>query len=182
MAATPPSAVRSCPAANRWQVSRQTPGLRVVLNGGQVRGQVAGPRAKHLPLPGHRLEQQVGVVVAELVEQRKRDLADLPQRLLPGVASAGPAAGQPAAEPACTTTPRAPISAPRRSACATASADLAATSGLPEPRLTMYVACTKTGIPDSRSRASSPGVTWPRRPAARVGHEDLDDLGTTSAA
>ena len=59
------------------------PGLRVPLDRGQVRCQVAGPRAQHLALPRHRLEQQVGIVVAELVEQREHDLAELPQRLLP---------------------------------------------------------------------------------------------------
>ena len=53
------------------------------------------------------------------------------------------------------------MSAPRRSACATASADFAATSGFPEPRLIMYVAWMKTGSSAARSRASSPRSPGP---------------------
>jgi hypothetical protein len=37
---------------------------------GEVRRQVGRASAQHVALPGHRLEQQVRVIVADLVEQR----------------------------------------------------------------------------------------------------------------
>ena len=48
----------------------------------EVRRQVGRASAQHVALPGHRLEQQVRVIVAELVEQRQQQRADLPQRLI----------------------------------------------------------------------------------------------------
>src|SRR4051812_21192075 len=67
-------------------------------------------------------------------------------------------------EPACTTTPRAPIAAPRAREWATASTDLRSVASVGEPKLTRYGAWTNTGIPASSQRprnsssfAGSPG-------------------------
>lgn len=64
--------------------------------------------------------------------------------------------GPPTADPVCTTTPRAPMSLPRVSACFSASADFSATAWSPEPRLIRYVAPAGRQPPgDDRVRADS---------------------------
>src|SRR5690242_8026369 len=59
----------------------------------QVRCELVHLGAQALPLPGHRLDQQAGIVVAELVEHRQQQLADLAQRAVTGTVTVPPGRG-----------------------------------------------------------------------------------------
>ncbi len=60
-----PGAVRSWPAANRWQVSRQTPARGMPAQRAEVGPEVGDPASEHEPLAGHRFQQEIRVLLAE---------------------------------------------------------------------------------------------------------------------
>jgi len=63
---------------------------RVQVQRGKVVPELGHSGAQHVSLPGHRLEQQVGAIVMDLVEQRQQALPDLPECRGPVTADRGP--------------------------------------------------------------------------------------------
>jgi lysine-specific demethylase/histidyl-hydroxylase NO66 len=128
VAATPPGAARSCPAAHAWQVSRHTPS-----RGCRSTASRYGPRssmrfARHCPPPalGSTIRRgasssrpsRIGTSTSRTC--RRARLRPVPSTALP----------------AWNTTPRAPIPAARRSACRRVAADCSTVAGVGEPRFT----------------------------------------------
>ena len=56
----------------------------------QVRPEITYRGAQHAALAGHRLEQQVGAMAGDLIEQRQQALPDLPERRRPVTADGRP--------------------------------------------------------------------------------------------
>ena len=170
---------RRRPGRGRPRRRGRCPGRRPASDGRPAprsTGRSPRPRAERGALAGRRLQQQERVVVVrQLVQQRQHLLPHLRQRHRT-------ASRPPVAEPVCTTTPSAPISRPAAQRVpqrlhgpldgrlgVRAEVDQVRargrTPGSPRPRTA------------ARNASSCARVAGRRRPAARIGDEDLDGLG-----
>ena len=148
---------------------------RVPLQRVEQRREIADRRREWSAAAGGRLDQQLRVIVVELVEDRQQLLvASASRRRRDAPAST--------AEPACTTTPRAPIRAPRLQRVADRRCCLAPAS----PRSASRSSQVRRMHEDRHAAVDAVEPRTPRHrrvaggrgPSARVGDEDLHGLGT----
>jgi hypothetical protein len=175
----------------RVQHGRWSAGRRQVVSGGeemtgvhahagfgvpaehvQVRLEVADVGAEHLPLPRHRLQQHVGSVVTELVEQREQATGDPPQRGVAVGANGGPRVDDDAAG----TDLRTAAECVRERGDRTRRRELVRRAQIDQiRRVHEYWQAGFRGMPPQRLVLCR--VARGRRPAARVGGEHLDHFG-----
>jgi hypothetical protein len=148
------------------------PGLRMPLQRVQVRPEFLRAGAQHLALARHRLEQQVRVLLAERFQHRQQQLRHLAQRVVTPPAGGRPGRGARVHHHAAR--PDLPAAAQR------------VRDGRRRPPGDHAVGGAEVDQVRRVDEHRQPGLAQPGvlrriaragRPAPRVRHEDLDDLG-----
>ena len=171
-----PALARSCPAAQAWQVSKQTPSHGCQSTAVEVRAEILHPGGQAAPAAGARLDQQPRPAGrGGRVEQRQQRLADLAQggRGVPVVdRRAGVEDHRPGPDRRRRGAARGPASRP--------SARTVAAVG--EPRFTSSEACTYDGDRRARRSPATNASSWAGSPSLRAQPRGLETKTCTAVA
>ena len=174
VAVIPPGTDRSCPAAQAWQVSKQTPTSGWFSSASKYGPELLDRGGQRLAAARGRLDQQPGAVGRQAVEHRQQPLAQLAQRRLVAVLADGRAGVHDDARGSRAAAPRARL-------CAIEAIDCSTVASVGEPTLTRNGVWMNDGMPALGAARGEQGVlrrvAGGQLPAARVADEDLHGAG-----